>query len=145
MLRILTSLVVVFGLSASFASAQSLGDLATLLQEQSRCASLTENQTILAAAQELAEGVTAEREAEISADLPVPYAMRVPATAQLDGEELTVPRALRVDASNTGDGWNVGMQGRRQGLAKRDCAIGMHVDLDIPGVTIVNAVILWRR
>ena len=100
-----------------------------------------------AVAQELAEGVTAERDAEIAAALPVPYQKRVPARAQIDGEELIIPRCVIATASRASGGdWITSTRGPRLGRAKADCAIGMHVELDIPDVVeIVRVVILWRN
>ena len=136
-----------FTAAALMAAVQpSLAALPLVLAQEARCLTTTEDPALIAAAQELAEGVTAERDAEIALALPGPYRQRVPATAQLDGDELTVPRALRLGASSTGGSWDLGsMQGRRQRTEKRDCAIGVHVALDLPQVTIVEAVVLWRR
>ena len=140
-------LTLCFSAAALTAVQPSVDALPTVLAQEAGCISMTDDAALMAAAQELAEGVTAERDAEIALALPVPYSMRVPATAQLDGDELTVPRALRLGASSTGGEWNLGsMQGRRQRVEKRACAIGVHVALDIPQVvTIVEAVVLWRR
>ena len=102
---------------------------------------------LIAFAQELAEGVTAERDAEIAEALPVPYQKRVPARAQIDGDELTIPRCVIAQASRARGGeWNTSTRGPRMGRMKAGCAVGVHVELDIPGVVeIVRVVVLWRR
>ena len=109
--------------------------------------STTDDADVLAAAQELAEGVTAEREAEICDALPVPYTFLAPARAQLDDEKIRVPRAVNTAASWTPEnGWNTGSVGRRLRQKKADCAVGVHVDLDLGGVvTILRIVVLWKR
>ena len=122
-------------------------DLVETIMQQAGCVSETDDVRLLEAAQELAEGVTAERDAEIAEALPVPYQKRVPARAQIDGEELTIPRCVIAQAARQAGGeWNTSTKGPRMGRAKAGCAVGVHVELDIPGVVeIVRVVILWRR
>ena len=118
----------------------------TIMQETG-CVSYADDPTLEAAAQELAEGVTAERDAEIAEALPVPYQKKVPARAQIDGEELTIPRCVIAQAAREAGGeWQTSTRGPRMGRAKAGCAVGVHVELDIPDVVeIVRVVILWRR
>ena len=99
-------------------------------------------------ARELAVGVTAERDAEIAEDLPRPYQMKLPARAQLDGDELTCPRVAYVDASKVPDGeWQTtAARGQRLSRVKEGAFIGVSVELDIPDVvTILRVAVLWRR
>ena len=101
-----------------------------------------------ATANELAAGVTPERDAEIAESLPVPYTMKLPARAQLDGDNLLCPRVSYVDASLVpGEHWNIGSAvGRRLRRAKEGAVAGIHVELDIPDVVkIVRIAVLWRR
>ena len=124
--------------------------LAEMIMLETGCTSeAPADSELYAVAQELAEGVTAERDAEIAAALPVPYQKRVPARAQIDGEELIIPRcviATATRATASGGDWITSTRGPRLGRAKADCAIGMHVELDIPHVVeIVRVVILWRN
>ena len=122
-------------------------DVIGVIMREAQCVSRTDDPDLVARAQELAEGVTAERDAEIAAGLPVPYAKRVPARAQLDGETLLIPRAITATASRAAGGeWITSTKGPRMGREKAGCAVGVHVELDIPGVVeIVRVVILWRR
>ena len=98
-------------------------------------------------AQELAEGPTAERDAEIAEALPVPYQKKVPARAQLDGDMLTIPRCVIATASRGNGGeWVTSTRGPRMGREKSGCVVGVHEELVIPGVVeIIRVVILWRR
>ena len=126
------------------------GSLVETIMQETGCVSEAEPETdaaLWAYAQELAEGVTAERDAEIAAALPVPYQKRVPARAQIDGDELIIPRCVIAQASRAAGGeWNTSTRGPRMGRSKAGCAVGFHVELDIPGVVeIVRVVILWRR
>ena len=126
------------------------GGLIETIMDEVGCVSESDPDTdaeLWAYAQELAEGVTAERDAEIAAALPVPYQKRVPARAQIDGEELTIPRCVIAQAAReTGGKWNTSTKGPRMGRAKAGCAVGFHVELDLPGIVeIVRVVILWRR
>ena len=122
-------------------------DLIETIMQEIQCVSGTDDASLLAYAQELAEGVTAERDAEIAEALPVPYQKRVPARAQIDGDELTIPRCVIATASRaSGSDWFTSTKGPRMGRTKAGCAVGVHVELDIPGVVeIVRVVILWRR
>ena len=129
---------------------EKYGDLVATIMREAGCVSESEPDTevnLWAAAQELAEGVTAERDAQIAQLLPVPYQKRVPARAQIDGEELTIPRCVIAQAAREAGGeWQTSTRGPRMGRAKAGCAVGVHVELDIPGVVeIVRVVILWRR
>ena len=122
-------------------------DLVETILSETSCVSETENADLWDYAQELAEGVTAERDAEIAEALPVPYQKRVPARAQIDGDELTIPRCVIATASRVpGKEWITSTKGPRLGRTKAGCAVGVHAELDIPGVVeIVRVVILWRR
>ena len=118
----------------------------TLLEEVGRTTEVFDRE-LMAYAQELAEGVTAERDAEIAEALPKPYQKKVPARAQLDGDELTIPRCVIAQAAREAGGeWKTSTQGPRMGRMKAGCVVGVHVELDIPDVVeIVRVVILWRR
>ena len=122
-------------------------DLINLIMKETQCVSVATDQKLIDVAQELAEGVTADRDAEIAAQLPVPYSKRVPARAQIDGEELTIPRCIYATASRANGGeWITSTRGPRMGRVKAGCAVGVHEDLIIPGVVeIVRVVILWKR
>ena len=121
-------------------------DLINQVVEETQCHTLTTNPGLVAYAQELAEGVTAARDEVIAKELPVPYQKRVPARAQIDGDELVIPRCVYVQASKVGDAkWNTSSRGPRMGRVKDGCAIGVHTELEIGDVTIVRMVILWRR
>ena len=130
---------------------EKYADLIETIMEETGCVSAAEDgeqgEILAAFAQELAEGVTAERDAEIAEALPVPYQKKVPARAQIDGDELTIPRSVTATASRGPDGdWITSTMGPRMGRAKAGCAVGVHVELDIPDVVeIVRVVILWRR
>ena len=123
------------------------GDLVETIMQETQCISETDDAALDAYAQELAEGVTAERDAEIAEDLPVPYQKKVPARAQLDGDTLTIPRCVIATATRVeGGDWITSTKGPRMGRAKADCAVGVHPELVIPKVLeIVRIVILWRR
>ena len=127
------------------------GGLVSTIMQETQCVSLAGDKELskqlVAFAQELAEGVTAERDAEIAEALPVPYQKKVPARAQIDGDELTIPRCIIATASRAKDGdWITSTRGPRMGRSKAGCAVGLHEELVIPGVVeIVRVVILWRR
>ena len=122
-------------------------DLIDRIMQETQCVSTSDDESLAAYAQELAEGVTAERDAEIAEALPTPYQKKVPARAQIDGDELTIPRCVIATASRVPDAdWITSSQGPRMGRVKADCAVGVHEELVIPGVVeIVRVVILWRR
>ena len=122
-------------------------DLLDTIIEEIQCVSETDDEALMAYAQELAKGVTAERDAEIAEALPVPYQKRVPARAQIDGEELTIPRCVIATATRVmGGDWITSTKGPRMGRVKAGCAVGAHVELVIPDVVeIVRVVILWKR
>ena len=126
---------------------QDYSELLDTILEEVQCVSETDDEALMDFAQELAEGVTAERDAEIAEALPVPYQKRVPARAQIDGEELTIPRCVIATATRVpGKDWITSTKGPRMGRAKAGCAISAYVELDIPDVVeIVRVVILWRR
>ena len=128
-------------------SVEPYTDLVETIMEQTQCVSLSDDEALEAFAQELAEGVTAERDAEIAEALPVPYQKKVPARAQIDGDELTIPRCIIATASKAkGGDWITSTRGPRMGRMKAGCAVGVHQELFIPGaVEIVRVVILWRR
>ena len=122
-------------------------DLIETIMQETQCVSKNDYEVLNAYAQELAEGVTAERDAEIAEALPVPYQKKVPARAQLDGDMLTIPRCVIATASRANGGyWITSTKGPRMGRPKAGCAVGVHEELVIPGVVeIVRIVILWRR
>ena len=122
-------------------------ELVETIMQETQCVSETEETELLNYAQELSEGVTAGRDADIAAALPVPYQKKVPARAQIDGDELTIPRCVIATATRVpGGDWITSTKGPRMGRAKAGCAVGVHVELAIPGVLeIVRVVILWRR
>ena len=122
-------------------------DLIQHILDEVQCVSRADDPTLEAFAQELAEGVTAERDAAIAEALPVPYQKKVPARAQIDGDELTIPRCVIATASRQAGGeWHTSTRGPRMGRAKAGCAVGVHTELHIPSVLeIVRVVILWRR
>ena len=126
---------------------QKYAALIETIMQETACVSDNDDEALAAAAQELAEGVTAERDAEIAASLPVPYQKKVPARAQLDGEELTIPRCVIAQASRgVGQEWKTSTRGPRLGRVKAGCAVGVAEELVLPGVVeIVRVVILWRR
>ena len=123
------------------------GDLVETIMQETQCISKTDDAALDAYAQELAEGVTAERDAEIAEALPVPYQKKVPARAQLDGDTLTIPRCVIATATRVeGGDWITSTKGPRMGRSKAGCAVGVHPELVIPKVLeIVRIVILWRR
>ena len=121
-------------------------ELVQTILNETQCVSTTDDAQLTAYAQELAEGVTPERDAEIADALPVPYQKKVPARAQLDGDELTIPRCMYIQASKVGEGdWNTSSRGPRMGREKADCAVGVHTELELEGILIVRVVVLWRR
>ena len=102
---------------------------------------------VKALAEELADGVTPERDAEIAELLPVPYTIKVPARAQLDGDMLRCPRVAYVDASLVpGEDWvTSSARGRRLRREKTGAYMAFNVELDIPNVVkIVKVAVLWR-
>ena len=105
----------------------------------------TMDPTLNTVAQELAEGVTAEREAEIAAALPAPYARRVPARAQIDGDYLTVPRAAIISANLIDGVFTSSARGRKLRAPKRECAVGFHTEVTGDWGSIFRIVVLWRR
>ena len=105
----------------------------------------TDDQDLIDAANELAAGVTAEREAEIAESLPAAYSQKKPARAQIDGDYITVPKAVYVSASFVNGEWFTSTSGRKLNRPKMDCAVGTYVEYDSPEVTIFRIVILWRR
>ena len=123
------------------------GELVETILQETQCVSETDDDALWVFAAELAEGVTAERDAEIAEALPVPYQKRVPARAQIDGDELTIPRCVIATATRVpGGDWITSTKGPRMGRTKAGCAVGVHVELAIPDVVeIVRVVILWRR
>ena len=122
-------------------------DLIEKVLDEVACEDIVVDDTLEDFAQELAEGVTAERDAEIAEELPVPYTKRVPARAQIDGEELLIPRCVIATASKVPGGeWITSTRGPRLGKAKAGCVVGATTELYIPDVLhIVRVVILWRR
>ena len=126
---------------------EQYADLVKTIMDETQCVSLTDLESVALYAQELAEGVTAERDAQIAADLPKPYQKKVPARAQLDGDFLTIPRCVIATASRAeGGAWITSTKGPRMGRVKAGCAVGVHPELVIPNVLeIVRVVILWKR
>ena len=126
---------------------QEYADLIEIIMKEAQCVSGSFDNDLTAFAQELAEGVTAERDAEIAEALPVPYQKKVPARAQLDGDFLTIPRCVIATASRAeGGAWITSTKGPRMGRPKAGCAVGVHEELVIPNVLeIVRVVILWKR
>ena len=122
-------------------------DLIEQVLDEVACEDLVLDDKLEAFAQELAEGVTAERDAEIAEELPVPYTKKVPARAQIDGETLLIPRCVIATATKVPDGeWITSTKGPRLGKAKAGCVAGATTELYIPDVLhIVRVVILWRR
>ena len=122
-------------------------ELVNRIMQETDCVSMSDDADLAAVAQELAEGVTAERDAEIAEALPKPYQKKVPARAQIDGDELTIPRCVIAQASHVaGQDWRTSTRGPRMGRAKAGCAVGVHQEFVMPGVMeIVRVVILWRR
>ena len=122
-------------------------DLIKTIKAETQCVSDSDDVALALYAQELAEGVTAERDAEIAEALPVPYQKKVPARAQLDGDMLTIPRCVIAMASREEGGeWITSTKGPRMGRPKAGCVVGFHEELVIPGVVeIVRIVILWKR
>ena len=122
-------------------------DVVKRIMDETQCMSTSDNAELLLYAKEMAEGITAERDAEIASELPVPYTKRVPARAQLDGDTLLIPRAITATATKMPNGdWITSTKGPRMGRLKAECAVGVATELDMPGVvTIIRVVILWRR
>ena len=128
----------------------SVSDYASLVEtikSETNCVSDAEDVSLQGFAQELAEGVTAERDAAIAEALPVPYTKRVNARAQIDGDTLLIPRAVIATASRAeGGDWITSTQGPRLARPKAGCVVGVHEEFVLPGVVeIVRVVILWRR
>ena len=72
----------------------------------------------------------------------------MPARAQIDGDELTIPRCVIAQASRVpGQDWKTSTRGVPAWAAtKAGCAVGVHEELVLPGVLeIVRIVVLWRR
>ena len=108
--------------------------------------SQTDDPALVSAANELAAGVTAEREAEIAEALPVPYTMLQSSTADIHGAKIRVPRMVRVIGHKLpGGDWVTSTSGRKLGLEKADCAVGLHTVVANDYATVVNLVVLWRR
>ena len=108
--------------------------------------SLTDDQTIIALATELAEGVTDVEETEIVAQLPIPYTRVESATAELGEEKIRVPRMVLSTVTWTpSTGWITSETGRRMRKPKADCAVGSHVLVDNEHAVAARVVILWRR
>ena len=105
----------------------------------------TEDASLIEYAQELAEGVTGPREAEIADALPAPYARRIPARAQLDGDTLHVPRQAIVDASLIDGVFRSSAMGKKLRAPKTACAVGFNVEVTGAWGTIYRIVVLWRR
>lgn len=118
----------------------------TQILEDINAVSRSEDENLIALADELAEGVDAEREAEITELLPFPYTIEEQATAQI-GETIRVPRMTVVTASWTPDiGWVTSApQGRRMRRKKAECAVGSYMLADNDFVMAARVVILWRR
>ena len=102
---------------------------------------------LLAIANELAAGVTAEREAELSEELPVPYTSLVNATAEMSDDKLRVPKAVYTHATYNQGEWLKTMRGGKLRRAKMDVVVGTAVEFEMPeaDLKIVRLVILWRR
>lgn len=102
--------------------------------------------TLLAFANELAAGVTAEREAAIAAELAPAYTLKELATAQANQDFIRVPRMVVATASKVGGGeWTTSTQGRRMRREKGSCAVGLHVVFESDDFQVVKLAILWRR
>ena len=126
--------------------AQTMDELPGVLMEQLNCQTTSDDPQLRAFANDLAdEDLTAARDAEIAAALPTPYTMQVNARAQIDGETIRVPRRVMVDANRQDGEWTLGLQGRRQRLAKDGCVVGSAISLDLPSVTIARFIVLWKR
>ena len=123
----------------------AIDDLIARTLEEINASSVTDNPELIAAANELAAGVTAEREAEIAEALPAAYAQKKPARAQLDGDYITVPKAVYSSASLVNGDWFTSTSGRKLNRPKMECAVGTHIELELPGITIFRIVVLWRR
>ena len=116
------------------------------IMEEINCVSGSTDPALVNAAEELARGVTAEREAEISEALPRPYTMLQSSTADVHGPKIRVPRMVRVSAHKIGNGeWITSTSGRRLGLKKEGCAVGSHTVVANDVATVKNLVVLWRR
>ena len=120
--------------------------IAQQILEDINSVSRSDDETLVALADELAEGVTAEREAEITALLPAPYTIEEQASAQL-GETIRVPRMTVVTATWTPDTeWvTSAAQGRRMRRKKADCVVGSYMLADNDFVMAARVVVLWRR
>ena len=121
------------------------GVIETILTEIN-CETRNEDSDMVRVANELAAGVTAEREAEIAESLPRPYPMLESATADVHGPKIRVPRIATATAHQVGDGeWVTSTRGRRLCRKKADCAVGVHVVTANDFVCVVNIVVLWKR
>ncbi len=98
-------------------------------------------------AAELAAGVTADREAEISDELPVPYTLEESSTADVDGEKIRVPRMVVVMASRPDPDaqWTTSLTGRKLRRPKADCIVGRHDLMDDGTYAVRRYILLWRR
>ena len=108
---------------------------------------IIENEELQAIADELAAGVTAEREAEVAMELPAPYRQSFNARAEISNEKIICPRCTYTAATRIGDTWNYSTHGRKMARPKTDCVFGVAVDLDLPeaSLLIVKIVVLWKR
>ena len=98
-------------------------------------------------ANELAAGVTAEREAELAEALPGAYVSSVNARAQDDGDKIRVPKAVYTHATYNQGAWLKTMSGGKLRRVKMDVVVGAAVEFEMPeaDLKIVRLVILWRR
>ena len=105
------------------------------------------DEELVAIANELAAGVTGDREAELAGELPAAYTSRIAARAQLDGDTLHVPKAAYTHAVWNQGEWVKTMRGSKLRRPKMDAVVGVAVELDLPDadLKIVNVVVLWRR
>ena len=124
-------------------------DLQSLTEEILRdinAVSVSADPVLMDYANELAAGVTAEREAEIAEALPAPYTLEESATAELGSDKIRVPRMTVVQASRAGDEeWITSASGRRMRRSKADCVVGYNVVADTEWYAVVKFAILWRR
>ena len=120
-------------------------ELISRILDEINASTTTDHPDLIDAANELAAGVTGEREAEIAENLPAAYSRKVPARAQIDGDYLTVPKAVYVSASFVDGKWYTSTNGRKLNRPKMDCAVGTAVEFEGAGIVIMKIVILWRR
>ena len=108
---------------------------------------IIENEELQGIADELAAGVTAEREAELAMELPAPYRQSFNARAEISDEKIICPRATYTAANSVAGVWNYSTHGRKMARPKIDCVFGVAVDLDMPEaeLLIVKIVVLWKR